>query len=100
LLLIQSNHDNGLIFDPDVNALPTTRTFQYLNLPTIIAVLYGLLWAWIDLDVRRLEPYYQLSKNGGSSGLESILLHYPVDFLAAVPLKAVKLRHEPETPIS
>ena len=55
-------------------------------------VLYGIGWAAVDLDVKRLEPYYQLSKPGGASASNSILLHYPFDFLALVPVTAAKRR--------
>jgi Protein of unknown function (DUF3433) len=64
----------------------------FLYFPTILFVCYGFLWTWIDLDVRRLEPFYQLSKLDAVPGKDSLMLHYPVDFLAAVPIKAVKLR--------
>ena len=52
-----------------------------------------MIWSWIDLDVKRLEAFFLLSKPEGSSGKDSILLSYPVDFLAFVPIKAAKLRH-------
>ncbi|KAI9779104.1 MAG: hypothetical protein M1835_004766 [Candelina submexicana] len=51
-----------------------------------------MLWSWIDLDAKRLEPYFQLSKPEGASASDSILLHYPFDFIAFVPLKAARRR--------
>jgi hypothetical protein len=92
LLLMRSNRDGGVIFAPNINDLPLSSSIPYLYLPTIISVLFGFLWTWIDLDIRRLEPYYQLSRENGALGKESILLQYPVDFLASVPIKAVRLR--------
>ena len=92
LLLIRSKKNSGLLFASNINDLPLSKTFNYLYLPTIISVLYGFVWTWIDLDIRRLEPFYQLSKPSGATGQESLLLHYPVDFLASVPIKAVKFR--------
>ena len=56
----------------------------------MVTVLYGIGWAVVDLDVKRLEPYFQLSKPGGASASDSILLHYPFDFLLLVPLTAAK----------
>ncbi|KAF2437075.1 hypothetical protein EJ08DRAFT_623554 [Tothia fuscella] len=93
LLLMRSTRDDGLLFAPNINDLPLSATFQYLYLPTIITVVYGFVWTWIDLDIRRLEPYYQLSKSGGALGERSLLLHYPVDFLASVPFRALKYGH-------
>ena len=55
-------------------------------------VSYGIAWAALDLDVKRLEPYFQLSEPGGASASDSILLHYPFDFLALVPITAAKRR--------
>ncbi|QDS69130.1 hypothetical protein FKW77_010376 [Venturia effusa] len=93
LLLIKSQRNGGIIFASDVNSLPLRTTFPYLYLPTIIAVIYGFLWNWIDLDVRRIEPFLQLAKEDGATGSESLMLHYPVDFLASVPIKAMRSRH-------
>ena len=92
ILLLRSHRDNGILFAPNINDLPLSKTFYYLYLPTILSITYGFVWTWIDLDVRRLEPYYQLARPEGATGKESLLLHYPVDFLASVPLKAVRLR--------
>lgn len=91
-LLMQSEKNSGLVFTRDLDKLPFGISFAYLYLLTLLAVLYSIFWAWIDLDARRLEPYYQLSKPGGSLGEDSILLHYPFDFIASVPIAAVKNR--------
>lgn len=77
---------------PDLEKLPLSTTFAYLYLPTTVAVLYSMLWSWVDLDAKRLEPYFQLSKQEGASAENSLLLHYPFDFVALVPLKAFKRR--------
>lgn len=90
ILLQNSDRDNGILFAADINDLPVSKSFSYLYLPTIIAVLYSFLWTWIDLDAKRLEPYYQLSKDSGASGKDSLLLQYPFEFVATVPLKAIK----------
>lgn len=92
-LLRTSNAKQGLLFAPDVNDLPLRRAFLYLYLPTIVSVIYSFLWTWIDLDVKRLEPFFQLSRPGGVTAENSILLHYPFDFLAMVPFKALRRKH-------
>ena len=69
-----------------------TQMFCYRYLPQMVIVLYGIGWAAVDLDVKRLEPYFQLSKPGGASASDSILLHYPFNFLALVPITAAKRR--------
>ncbi|KAF2665477.1 hypothetical protein BT63DRAFT_66774 [Microthyrium microscopicum] len=93
LLHMQSQKNGGLIFAPNISELPLSKTFLYNNFPSIIFVAYGMIWAWIDMDIRRMEPYFQLSKPGGATGRESLLLHYPSDFLASVPTKALKFKH-------
>lgn len=67
-------------------------TFMYLYLPLLISVLLSLLWSWIDLDAKRLEPYFQMSKPGGADSDSSLNLHYPFDFIAWAPVKAIRRR--------
>ena len=81
------------MFARDGESLGAGQQFTYLYLPTIIAVCGSMIWSWIDLDIKRLESFFQLSKPGGASGSDSVLLSYPVDFLAFVPITATRRRH-------
>lgn len=72
-------------FSPSIN-------FMFMNLPTVIATLYSILWSWVDLDTKRLEPWFQLSRPEGARPEESLLLQYPFDVLAFAPLKALRRR--------
>ena len=92
-LLNRSQHDGGIIFSSDTSNLPLSQSFSYLYLPTILAILFSIFWNWIDLQVKRLEPYHQLSKPEGSLGKNSLLLQYPLDFIPCVPISAVKNRY-------
>ncbi|KAF2403009.1 hypothetical protein EJ06DRAFT_506154 [Trichodelitschia bisporula] len=92
-LLERSTRDGGLVFAPNINDISTTQSFPFLYLPTIIAVCYSFMWTWVDLDVKRLEPFYQLSKGHAISAKHSLLLQYPVDFIASVPLSAFRSGH-------
>lgn len=89
-LLYTSQTTGGVIFASDISDLPLSRTFGYIYAPTIIAVVYGLLWSWIDLDIKRMEPYYQLCNTGGALAEDSLLLQYPFDFVALVPFQAAR----------
>ncbi|KAF2749431.1 hypothetical protein M011DRAFT_456902 [Sporormia fimetaria CBS 119925] len=91
--LIKSQTEGGIIFAPNVNDLPLRRTFAFLYLPTLLAVLFSIFVAWIDLDAKRFEPFHQLSKPGGASGKDSLLLHYPNDYIPIVPYLALRNRH-------
>lgn len=90
VFLAQSQRDGGVIFAARIIDLPLRQRFLYLYLPTIIAVVFSIYWAWIDLETKRMEPYYQLSKKDGALGKDSLLLAYPFDFMPLVPIKAAK----------
>lgn len=92
LFLIRSNRDQGIIFAPSISELPLSRTFMYQYFPTILAVIYSIFWAWIDLETKRVEPWYRLSRDGGSAGHDSLLLSYPSDFAPFVPIRAFQRR--------
>lgn len=46
----------------------------------------------MDLDTKRLEPYFQMSKPGGALFKESANLHYSFDFVALAPIEAFRRR--------
>lgn len=89
--LSQKSHSNGGVAFAK-SQFPTAISFGYLYLPTIIAVFYSMLWNWIDLDVKRLEPWFQLSRPQGADMADSLLLHYPFDFVAFASWKALRRR--------
>lgn len=92
ILQSKSKQDGGVLFADDIAHFPAGFNFLYLYLPTIIAVFYTTMWNWIDLDVKRVEPWHQLSKGTPSAAAESLLLQYPVEFLASVPISSMKRR--------
>lgn len=61
--------------------------------PTLSAVVYGVLWQFIDFEVRRLEAFYQLSKQGGALAAGSINVDYVTSFDTLRPFRALKLGH-------
>lgn len=62
-------------------------------LPTIVAVIYGVMWQMTDLEVRRLEAYYQLSKEGGATAAETLNVDYVTSLSFLRPLHAYRLGH-------
>jgi hypothetical protein len=92
LLLVKSQENGGIIFATNIERLPFGMSFLYLYLPTVITLVISIFWSWIDLQIKRLEPYYQLSKPGGAWGKDSLLLSYPFDFLPFVPFVSFKNR--------
>lgn len=93
-LSVGKNNSNGggLAFAATVDDISTIATVSYLYLPTVIAVIYSIIWSWIDLDSKRLEPWFQLSKPDGAAAEDSLLLQYPFDFLPFVPIRAARRR--------
>lgn len=61
--------------------------------PTLIAVIYGVLWQFTDFEVRRLEAYYQMSRQGGALAAESINVDYVTSFSFFRPFRALKVGH-------
>lgn len=98
-LLQISNRNFGLVFghvddeSGGADLLSNANKFGFRYFPTLISVIYGLLWTWIDHDIKRLEPYYQLSKPGGALARDSLLLNYPYSLVATVPITAFRRKH-------
>lgn len=91
--LFKSQANGGVIFAPSINDLPLRRSFVYLYMPTVIAVIFSIFIVWIDNDAKRFEPYRQLSKPDGVLGRDSMLLHYPFNFIPLVPFQALRRRY-------
>ncbi|RDA93673.1 hypothetical protein CP533_4904 [Ophiocordyceps camponoti-saundersi (nom. inval.)] len=61
--------------------------------PSICAVSYGVLWQLVDLDVRRLEAFHQLSRQGGAEAAASVNVDYLTGYTLLRPLCALRRRH-------
>lgn len=72
--------------------LSVTAFFTWKYAPIMTFVFYGILWQMTDFDVKRLEPYYQLSKKSGATAGESLNMDYLTFMSWLVPLRA--LRHK------
>ncbi|KAF5660459.1 hypothetical protein FHETE_9001 [Fusarium heterosporum] len=91
----RSASQGGLALSPTLNDMPEYAKFSYLYVPTIIAVLYSMIWSWIDLDVKRMQPWFELSKRKGATAENSLFLDYQYEFVGSVPFKAAKQKHWP-----
>lgn len=94
IFLDRSNRNTGVLFAPNIQDLSPSKRFSYIYLPTLVSLALGSLWTWIDLDVKRLQPFVQISRKSGASGKDSILLHYPFDFVALLPFSSIKNRYD------
>jgi hypothetical protein len=96
ILAQSSQKKGGLSLVDDAGALPPSVSFGYLYFPTIVAVVYSLIWNWVDLDVKRMQPWLELSKPEGAMGRDSLFLDYPFEFVAFVPFTSAKKRYVKE----
>lgn len=67
--------------------------FTIKFLPTVCAVIYGVFWQFTDFEVRRLEAYYQLSRQQGALASKSINVDYITSYTFWRPVLALKLGH-------
>jgi hypothetical protein len=65
---------------------------MYLDLPTMVTIFYAVLVSIMDFDIRRLEPYHQLSRPLGSRASHSLNLDHLTVFQYFVPLRAAQLK--------
>ncbi|KAH6655572.1 hypothetical protein BKA67DRAFT_636118 [Truncatella angustata] len=62
-------------------------------LPTIVTVTFGVLWSITDSEVKRLEAFYQVSKEGGALAAESVNVDYLTLFNLMGPIRAFQRKH-------
>ncbi|ERF75313.1 hypothetical protein EPUS_00105 [Endocarpon pusillum Z07020] len=84
--------DDGILSFSRVADVPIWSFFCWKYLPTLIFVIYGVLWQIMDFEIKRLEPYYQLSKPLGSTAAQSLNLDHLSLWSYLVPFKAFRLR--------
>ncbi|RPB00379.1 hypothetical protein L873DRAFT_1805173 [Choiromyces venosus 120613-1] len=92
--LIREGGKRGIIAFKRVDRDLTMIGFaMWKYLPTLIAVIYGILWKITDTEVKRTEPYYQLSKGSkGALAASTLNIEYHTFWSLLVPLAAIKHR--------
>jgi uncharacterized protein DUF3433 len=83
---------NGLIKFTNPKDIPTLIYFAWKYMPTMILVTYGVMWQIADFEVKRLEPYYQLSRKEGATARESLNLDYLTFMSYLIPLMAIRYK--------
>jgi hypothetical protein len=89
---IKPDDTGGLITFEKAAELTVLEYFTWKYAPILFFVIYGILWQITDFEVKRLEPYYQLSKQTGATAAESLNMDYLTFMSWLVPLRA--LRHK------
>lgn len=85
-----STEEEALFFAERTEDFPMGVVFCYRYLPQMVVVGLGVGRAAVDLDVKRLGPYFQLSKPEGATSGNLIFLHYSFHFIAFVPVNAAR----------
>jgi hypothetical protein len=89
---IKADENDGLLVFEKPGDLTAIKFFTWKYAPIMTFVFYGILWQMSDFEVKRLEPYYQLSKKTGATAAESLNMDYLTFMSWLVPLWA--LRHK------
>ena len=84
--------NTGILSFNTVTEVPLWNFFCWKYLPTLIFVVYGVLWSVMDYQIKRLEPYYQLSQSCGSTAAASLNLDHNTIWSYFVPFKALRLK--------
>lgn len=83
---------SGLAQFVKADDLSVAEFFTWKYAPIIAFVFYGILWQMSDFEVKRLEPYYQLSRKTGATAGESLNMDYLTFTSWLVPLRALRHR--------
>lgn len=67
--------------------------FLWEFLPIMITISTSLLWEIVDVKVRQLEPYYQLTRRGGAKLQDSLSMNYITTFQFVAPFQAFRNGH-------
>ncbi|KAF9891611.1 hypothetical protein FE257_003622 [Aspergillus nanangensis] len=82
----------GLIFFQDTESVSSSQSFAYNYVPIIVALVLVILWSFIDFDVLRLEPYFQLARSDGVPA-SVLLINYNFGQTFITPLTSAKRGH-------
>ncbi|RVX73330.1 hypothetical protein B0A52_02972 [Exophiala mesophila] len=83
---------SGILAFNEVDEVSTLDFFAWKYLPTMITIIYAVMFSIMDFDIRRLEPFYQLSQPGGAKAGASLNLDHLTMFQYFVPFKAFRLK--------
>lgn len=95
LLIIGCSHGCRIFGEGFATKLSGSTNFAYTQLPAAVTLALSLLWTLPYHDILRLEPYFQMSTEGGATADDSIFLQYPYIFALFVPYYSAKSRFVP-----
>lgn len=101
-LVVRGCSDDGCHVFGGLSSVNLSRrtNFAYNQLPLVITVSLGFLWAVAHHDVIRLEPYFRMSVPGGTTAADSIFLEYSYDFGPFIPYYSMIVKWAISPPIN
>ncbi|KAL2436554.1 hypothetical protein ABEF95_011980 [Exophiala dermatitidis] len=87
-----AKRNSGLLAFNRVADISTWDFFAWKYLPTMVTIVYAVMFSIMDFDIRRLEPFYQLSRPRGARASASLNLDHLTMFQYFVPFKALRLK--------
>ncbi|KAL9106897.1 MAG: hypothetical protein Q9227_008145 [Pyrenula ochraceoflavens] len=84
--------NKGILSFDRVEDVSLINFFAWKYMPTLVFVTYGVFWSIMDYEIKRLEPYYQLSKRNGNVASQSLNLDHLTLWSYLVPFKAATFR--------
>ncbi|KAL2802043.1 hypothetical protein BJX63DRAFT_416023 [Aspergillus granulosus] len=87
-----SDRNGGLVFFQDTDDVSNSQSFAYNYIPVIIALVLSILWSFIDFDVLRLEPYFQISRPEGCPATV-LFINYNFGQSFITPITSAKRQH-------
>ncbi|RAL13899.1 DUF3433 domain-containing protein [Aspergillus homomorphus CBS 101889] len=82
----------GLVFFSDTDDLSNMQSFAYNYVPIIAALALVTLWTFIDYDVLRLEPYFQIARPEGAPA-SVLFINYNFGQSFLTPLTSARRHH-------
>ena len=92
LCQIGLRREMGILHFRNAQDITVLDYFAWKYAPTMILVTYGVMWQITDFEVKRLEPFFQLSQKNGATAAGSLNIDYLTFFSYLTPLKAIRYR--------
>lgn len=90
--MLRKDGKQGILTFKTVDDLDLVQFAMWKYMPTVVAVIYGILWKITDTEVKRAEPYYQLSRGtgGGALAASTLNIEYQTFWSLLVPVEAIR----------
>ena len=87
-----SELNGGLVYFQDTASVSHLQSFAYNYVPIIVALILVTLWCFVEFDVLRLEPYFQLSRPEGVPA-SVLFINYNFGQSIITPITSARRHH-------